>query len=108
MALALVLFIFLIIEIISVGFMVPFPITWRFLAIVVAALILGGFATMSRQQESSRTQVIALAGAVVLVIVGRFLPAEPLMLMGQEWVMGYAILALICAVIIRRSLMPKG
>lgn len=107
MALALVLLIFLFIEFLTAGFFVPFEVTPRFLAIVVAALILGAFATMSRNQESSRTQVIALVVAMVLVIASRFLPTGPLSLMGQEWLLGYAILALICALVIRRSMTPK-
>ncbi|WP_156230926.1 hypothetical protein [Corynebacterium occultum] len=107
MALAMVLFIFLFIEYLSAGFLVPFAVTPRFLAIVVAALILGAFATMSRNQESSRTQVIALAVAMVLVIASRFLPTEALTHITQPWLLGYGILALICALVIRRSMTPK-
>lgn len=108
MALAVVLGIFLIIEWLTNGLNVPFAVTPRFLAIVVAAIILGAFATMSRQQESSRTQVIALVTAIVLVIASRFLPDQALTLMGQPWLLGYVVLALICALIIRRSIMPKA
>ncbi|MGP6173175.1 DUF7937 domain-containing protein [Corynebacterium sp. A21] len=107
MALALVLFIFLMIEWLTTGFFAPFAVTPRFVVIVLAALILGAFATMSRNQESSRTQVIALAVAMVLVILSRFLPNEAIAEMAQEWLLGYVILALICALVIRRSMTPK-
>ncbi|MGD7001271.1 hypothetical protein [Corynebacterium halotolerans] len=108
MALALVLFIFFLMEIVSNGFNVPFAVTPRFLGIVLAAIILGAFATMSRNQESSRTQVIALIIAVLLVITSRFLPNGALTFLGQPWLLGYAVLALICSLVIRRSLTPKN
>lgn len=108
MALALVLGIFLILEWMTNGINAPFAVTPRVLAIVVAALILGAFATMSRQQESSRTQVIALVVAVVLVTLSRFLPDQALTVMGQPWLLGYVVLSFICALVIRRSLVPKA
>lgn len=107
-ALALVLFIFLMIEWLTTGFFAPFEVTPRFLMIVLAAVIFGAFATMSRTQESSRTQVIALGVAMMLVILSRFLPNEAITVMAQEWLLGYVILALICALVIRRSLTPKA
>lgn len=108
MALALVLLIFFIVELVGNGFNVPFAITPRFLVIVLAALILGAFATISRNQESSRTQVVALVIAVALVISSRFVPDAAVTFIGQPWLLGYAVLALICALVIRRSMTPKS
>lgn len=108
MALAVALAIFAVVAVFADGWMAPFAVTPRFLVILVAALILGAFATIRTDQQASRTQVIALIVAVAIVIFSRFIPNEPLTLMAQYWLAMYAAFAFLCALIIRRSLIPKA
>lgn len=107
MALAVALVIFAVVAVFVDGWMAPFAVTPRFLSILVAAIILGAFATIRADQASSRTQVVALAIAVAIVIFSRFIPNEPLTVMAQYWLAMYAVFAFMCALIIRRSLIPK-
>ncbi|MDO5669716.1 MAG: hypothetical protein Q4G50_06905 [Corynebacterium sp.] len=108
MALAVALAIFAVVAVFTDGWMAPFAVTPRFLAILLAAVILGAFATIRTDQASSRTQVIALVVAVALIIFARFLPSEPLTTMAQYWLAMYAVFAFLCALIIRRSMIPKA
>lgn len=85
------------------GFGASFDWTWRNLALVVAALLVGAFATQRRDQKASRTQVIALVIAVVLIAGSMLLPHVVLTTMGQYMLFLYAGAALICALIIRRT-----
>lgn len=107
-ALGAVMIVFGVIELFSGGLLQPFAVTPRFLVILLAAAILGGFATVSRYENSSRLQVIALAVAVILVFASRALPNDPIMLIEQFWLSLWAVTAIICGLIIRRSLMPKA
>lgn len=107
-ALGAVMIVFGVIELFSGGLLQPFAVTPRFLVILLAAAILGGFATVSRYEDSSRLQVIALAVAVILVFASRALPNDPIMLIEQFWLSLWAVTAIICGLIIRRSLMPKA
>ena len=100
--------VFGVIELFSGGLLQPFAVTPRFLVILLAAAILGGFATVSRYENSSRLQVIALAVAVILVFASRALPNDPIILIEQFWLSLWAVTAIICGLIIRRSLMPKA
>ncbi|WP_080794909.1 hypothetical protein [Corynebacterium pacaense] len=106
-ALGAVLLVFAAIELFTGGFMRLFGITAGFLLILVAALILGGFATTSKYEESSRIQVISLLIAVVLVILSRLLPNTVLMWVGQFWLSAWAVVAILCGLFIRRALLPK-
>lgn len=108
MALAVVLLVFTVVSIFLDGWMSPFVVTPSFLVILLAAVIFGAFATVRKDQAASRSQVISLIVAVVLVILSRFLPATPLYVMAQYWLPMYAVLAFLCALIIRRSLIPKA
>lgn len=108
LAIAVVLLIFTIVEIITHGWLAPFAVTPRFLCIVAAAALLGSFATISKTQKPSRTQVIALAGAVGLVIIGRLLPGTIFMVWGQYWLPTYAAVAFLCALILRRAQASKS
>ncbi|BAC18454.1 hypothetical protein [Corynebacterium efficiens] len=107
-ALGAVMIVFGVIELFSGGLLQPFAVTPRFLVILLAAAILGGFATVSKYENSSRLQVIALAVAVILVFASRALPNDPIMLIEQFWLSLWAVTAIICGLIIRRSLMPKA
>lgn len=106
-ALGLVMIVFGVIEFFNGGLLQPFAITPRFLVILVAAAILGGFATVSRFEESSRTQVIALGIAVLLVFVSRALSNDALVLVEQFWLSLWAVTAIICGLVLRRAMMPK-
>lgn len=108
MALAVALLVFAVVAVFSDGWMAPFAVTPRFLVILVAALILGAFATIRTDQAASRTQVIALIVAVAAVIFTRFIPNDPIYHMAQYWLAMYAVFAFLCALIIRRSLIPKA
>lgn len=107
-ALGVVLIVFGVIELVTSGMGAPFAVTPGFLLILLAAVILGGFATVSRYEESSRIQVITLGIAVVLVGLSRFLPNEPLLWVEQFWLSAWAVTAIICGLIMRRAMMPKA
>ena len=108
MALTVALLVFTVIAVFGDGWMAPFAVTPRVLVILVAAMILGAFATIRRDQAASRTQVISLVVAVALIIFARLLPSEPLYVMAQYWLPMHAVFAFLCALVIRRSLIPKG
>lgn len=107
-ALGAVMIVFGVIQLFNGGLLQPFAVTPRFLVILLAAAILGGFATVSKYENSSRLQVIALAVAVILVFASRALTNDPIMLIEQFWLSLWAVTAIICGLIIRRSLMPKA
>lgn len=107
LALALVLALFGFMSLLTDGWQAPFTITWRFLLIVAAAILVGAFVTTSTAHRGSVGQIVGLAVAIVLVIASRFTPAVPLSTMGQSWLFLYAGAAFLCALVIRRSLMPR-
>ena len=104
MLLAAVLALFGLVSIFTDGWGATFEWTWRRLAIVGAALLVGAFSTQRRDQRGSREQIIALVLALVLIIASRALPNTVLTTMGQYVVFLYAVAAWLCAVIIRRTL----
>lgn len=107
-ALGLVLLVFAAIELFTSGLLAHFVITPGFLMILVAAIILGGFATTSKFEPSSKTQIISLSIAVVLVIASRLLPLVELYVVEQFWLSAWGVAALLCGLVIRRSQMPKS
>ncbi|TRX63076.1 hypothetical protein [Corynebacterium hiratae] len=104
MLLAAVLALFGLVSIFTDGWGATFEWTWRRLAIVGAALLVGAFSTQRRDQRGSREQIIALVLALVLIIASRALPNTVLTTMSQYVVFLYAVAAGLCAVIIRRTL----
>ncbi len=108
LAVAIVLAFFTVVEVITKGWMVPFQVTPRFIVLVIAGALVGGFATMNKNQPPSVIQVVALVGALILVVAGRFLPSTTLVLWDQFWLPAYALLAFVCSLAIRRSLIPKS
>lgn len=98
------LFLLTFVQVLINGWMAPFPVTWSFVAIVIAAGILGAFATTDTSQPGSRKQVVALALAIGLIFLGRLLPQEPLMMWAQYWLPAYGLAAIACGLVIRRSL----
>ncbi|MFP7365754.1 hypothetical protein SFC07_08295 [Corynebacterium callunae] len=108
MALGLVLLVFAAIELFTSGILQPFVITPGFLLILCAALILGAFATTSKYEPSSKTQIISLSIAVAMVIASRLLPTTELYVVEQFWLSAWGVAALICGLIIRRSQIPKS
>lgn len=107
MAVAIVLVFFTVVEVITNGWLVPFAVTPRFLALLLAGALVGGFATMNKNQPPSVIQVGALITALLCVIAGRFLPQTTLMMWDQYWLPAYALLAFGCSLAIRRSLIPR-
>lgn len=108
LALSAVLLLFGFVALFSDGWMSPFEITWRFLLTSVAAALVGAFITTSAQDKGSPAQIVGLVVAIALVVSGRFAPSEPLGVMAPYWLFLYAGAALLCALVIRRSLMPKA
>ena len=80
-----------------------FPVTPQVLSIIVAVAIVGAFATYNTKQEGSRTQVGALLAAVVLIGLGFIAPDTELMATTPFWLIGWALAAGLCAVVLRRS-----
>ncbi|MFR9871679.1 hypothetical protein ACL1I0_13590, partial [Corynebacterium striatum] len=80
-----------------------FPVTPQVLSIIVAVAIVGAFATYNTKQEGSRTQVGALIVAVVLIGLGFIAPDTELMATTPFWLIGWALAAGLCAVVLRRS-----
>ncbi|PXY12341.1 hypothetical protein [Corynebacterium striatum] len=80
-----------------------FPVTPQVLSIIVAVAIVGAFATYNTKQEGSRTQVGALIAAVVLIGLGFIAPDTELMATTPFWLIGWALAAGLCAVVLRRS-----
>ncbi|MBF9012000.1 hypothetical protein NQ023_05585 [Corynebacterium phoceense] len=107
MALALVLLLFGVLSLVSDGWMVPYGVSPRFLLIVAAAALAGAFVTTSTEHRGSPAQVIGLVAALALVIASRFVSAQAIGHMAQYWLFLYAVAALLCALVIRRSLIPK-
>ena len=66
--LAAVLALFGLVSIFTDGWGATFEWTWRRLAIVGAALLVGAFSTQRRDQRGSREQIIALVLALVLIL----------------------------------------
>ena len=101
--LAAVLALFGLISIFTDGWGATFEWTWRRLAIVGAALLVGAFSTQRHDQRGSREQIIALILALVLIVASRVLPTTVLTTMGQYVVFLYAVGAALCAAVIRRT-----
>ena len=76
MALAAVLFLLALVAVFTDGWGTPFGWTPIRVAIVIAALLVGGFATVRTDQKASVAQVVALAIAVLLIIGSRFVPQQ--------------------------------
>lgn len=101
--LAAVLALFGLISIFTDGWGATFEWTWRRLAIMGAALLVGAFSTQRHDQRGSREQIIALILALVLIVASRALPTTVLTTMGQYVVFLYAVGAALCAAVIRRT-----
>lgn len=108
LALAVTLLILLFLAILNDGWMAPFAVTNRILMILVAAVIFGAFATQRTNQSFNRAQVIALVVAVVLLVVSMLIPQATVYTLAQYWVAMYAVLALMCALILRRASLPSS
>lgn len=102
-AIGVVLFIFAAIEVFRSGFLSYFNVDVRFLMIIVAAAVLGAFATMNRNQQASKVQVIALVVAFLLAIGSRFVPNESITVIQQWWLMAYAGVSFLCGLAIRKA-----
>lgn len=102
-AIAIVLGIFTFVAVVTQGFLVPFEVTPRFLLIVLAGAILGAFGMTTPGAPRSAWNVFALFVALLLVVGGRFIPNAPIFVMQQWWLPAYAILALLCGLVLRRT-----
>ena len=84
-----------------------FAITPQVLTVLVAVALVGAFATTSTEQQGSRTQVVVLFVAVLLIGLGVILPDSVLLTTTPVWLVAWAIAAGFCAVILRRSVQAK-
>ncbi|MEX3503996.1 hypothetical protein [Corynebacterium sp. LK2510] len=82
-----------------------FEITPQVVTIFAAAAIFGANATFVRGQARSVAQVAVLAVAVALVVIGILLPSTAIALTQTYWLILWAVVATICALILRRSAM---
>lgn len=99
LGIALLFFVFF--DVIRHGLFTPMEITWRFLALVVAAALLGAFAMVRDNQAGTVPQVIALSISLVLIIGSRFLGEEVLTEAKQLTLAGAGIIAILGAFFLR-------
>lgn len=102
-ALALVLFLFAIVAFVRGE--ATYELTPQFGCTVVAACLFGAFATTDTSTGGSKKQLGALGAAVVLIAVGMFLPNTALTVAPTYWLALWAVGALFCALMLRRSAM---
>lgn len=80
-----------------------FSITPQVVSVIAAVAIVGAFTTYNTNQAGSRTQVGALLAAVVLIGLGFIAPDTEFMATTPFWLIGWALAAGLCAVVLRRS-----
>lgn len=80
-----------------------FSITPQVLTVLVAVGLVGAFATYNTNQAGSRTQVYVLLAAVVLIGAGFIAPDTQLTATTPFWLIGWALAAGLCAIVLRRS-----
>lgn len=80
-----------------------FAMTLQTVTVLIAAVIIGAFATVSTSQEGSRTQVGALIVALVLIGLGVALPTYTLFYTQAYWPALWGIGSLLCAIVLRRT-----
>ena len=85
MVVAFVLVLFALISVFTDGWGADFEWTYSKVAIIVAAVIVGAFSTMSKSQAGSRAQVAALVIAIVIIAASRFVPGDVLFAQPQYW-----------------------
>ena len=85
------------------GVNTPVPITTRVLLTAIAAMLIGAAGVTVPGQKSGLPRVAALGAAVVLLIASRFISPTVLTYMEQYWLVGYAVIAGICAAVLRRA-----
>lgn len=103
LALAVVLGLFTFISLVNQGISGVFPVTWRFLMIIVASMLLGAFGTVHRDEERTTRHVVILVISVGLVVFSRFIAPDPIYVIASWWLPVYAVMALLCALVIRRT-----
>ena len=85
-----------------------FALTLQTLTVLIAAVIIGAFATVSTSHEGSRTQVAALIIALVLIGLGVALPTHTLFYTQTYWPALWGVAALLCAIVLRRTTRPRA
>lgn len=85
-----------------------FALTLQTLTVLIAAVIIGAFATVSTSHEGSRTQVAALMIALVLIGLGVALPTHTLFYTQTYWPALWGVAALLCAIVLRRTTRPRA
>lgn len=103
LAIAGVLFIFLVLDAINEGWGAPFVLDIKRVIILVAAAIVGAFSSRGSQEGRSASNLAVLGIAVLLIIASRFIPNSVLFATEFFWVLGWIIMAVVCALVLRRS-----
>ncbi|WP_408931472.1 hypothetical protein ACKFRM_09355 [Corynebacterium sp. YSMAA1_1_D6] len=85
------------------GLGAPFGWTWQRVALIAAAILVGAFSAEHRDQRGSFGQIAALLLALVFIIASRVLPDAILATMGQYLLPVFAVIAALCAALIRRA-----
>lgn len=79
-----------------------FAVSLQFVLTACAAIIFGAFATTDKTQAGSKSQVIALTFAVVILVLGVLVPTTVLAYTPTHWVGMWGVGALLCALTLRR------
>ena len=90
-------------SIFSDGLGAPFEWTWRRVALIAAAILVGACSAHHRGHHSGRGQIAALILALVFIIASRVLPDAVLATMGQNLLFVFAVIAALCAALICRA-----
>ena len=91
------------VSIFSDGLGAPFEWTWRRVALIAAAILVGAFSAQHREQRGSLGQIAPLILALVFIIASRVLPDAVLATMGQNLLFVFAVIAALCAALICRA-----
>lgn len=106
--LGIVLVALMVLQIFTVGWLVPFAVTLRFLMLCVAAMLVGAAANVRTKADTfGKGSFIAIIIALILVVVGRFVPNEALTYMQQYWLAGYAVVTITCGIVLRATAARK-
>lgn len=105
LCLSAMFFFTMIVQIITVGFNAPFALSYRFLVLVVAVVILGAsFQILRSGPVSGNRRFIIPLIVAALIIASRALPSTPLLIMEQYWLPTYGFACLIFALLLRRKM----
>lgn len=101
LAMAVVLAIFTFIHILKFGWVESFHVTARFILIMIAAALVGAFATVNKASRGSVLQITGLIVALLLIFLGRVIPDSPIMIWPAYLLPCYAAVCFIASLLAR-------